>query len=439
MTRIWQSGKRVNCELLFSWFVFLLFFFFSCKTSWERLENCGFFNPSYQSWEISEWLINYQGGFVRRGIIGQLLWTLEQWFPFDIRVTVTAFCIISTMIILYVILRIFRRQGWALLIIPTGFCLGFTMFSTWARRDHLSLMLTYGLFLLFRHAINNPRKWTAWTAFYLVAALQLLIHEASFFYTFPILMLYCFHYSRSRQESISSSVTTCLMRFLPVLLVMAAVCLFKGNESTAQCVWASWEPVISNYQADAATIGNGVGALGWDARVIFPYHLVTSLVGQTNPSGWRIPLVLFNLLAGYFLLTRLNAVNMGVYRTRQMDHTLMSDVAVIQFITLLPMFTILSCDWGRTLPYWIISSLFFYHTFKDEQVAFAPQLTRLSTAVQQFITGNRFMRSPCTYILLVLLAPVPSYFAPLDHINTIQQRICLWFADIIHPIATLIS
>ena len=103
------------------------------------------------------------------------------------------------------------------------------------------------------------------------------------------------------------------------------------------------------------------------------------------------------------------------------------------------MFTILSCDWGRTIPYWIISSFFFYHTFKGGQVAFTPLLSRMSTAVQQFITGNRFLRSPYTYITLVLLAPVPSYFAPLDHINTIQQRICLWSADIIHQIASLIS
>lgn len=439
MTRIRQSGKRMNCELLFSWFVFLLFFFFSCKTSWERFENCGLFNPSYQSWEISEWLINYQGGFVRRGIIGQLLWTLEQWFPFDVRVAITVLCIISTLIILYVIVRIFMKQGWALLIIPTGFGLGFTMFSTWARRDYLSLLLTCGLFMLFRQAITHPRKWQGWTAFYLVSALQLLIHEASFFYTFPILMLYCYYHCRGRQESVSRSAATCLLRFLPVLLVMALVCVFKGNEETVRSVWASWEPVISNYQTDAATIGNGVGALGWDAKTILPYHLVTSLIGHDNPAAWRIPLVLFNLLAGYFLLTRLNAVNMGLYRPQPMNHILMSNVAVIQFIALLPMFTILSCDWGRTIPYWIISSFFFYHTFKGGQVAFTPLLSRMSTAVQQFITGNRFLRSPYTYIMLVLLAPVPSYFAPLDHINTIQQRICLWSADIIHQIASLIS
>lgn len=438
MTRRRQSNRPTNCELLFSWLVCLLFLFLSCRTSWERLENCGFFYPSYQSWEISEWLINYQGGFVRRGLAGQVLWMLEQWHPFDVRVAITLFCIISTIVVLWVIVRIFNRRGWALLIIPTGFCLGFTMFSTWARRDFLSLMLAYAIFVLFRHVARNPGKRTGWIAFYIVSATQLLIHEASFFYTFPILVLLDYHNSRRNQPIARRAIPT-LLRFLPVLLVMALVCLFKGNEAIAQTVWASWEPIISRYQPDATTIGNGVGALGWDTGAIIPYHLVTSLVGHAHPSAWRIPLVLFNLLAGYFLLTRLDSVNMGLYRTRPMDHAFMSDVAVIQFIALLPMFTVLSCDWGRTLPYWVITSFLLYHTFKDEPVAFPAMLSRMSIGVQRFITGNRLLRSPHFYILIALLAPVPYYFAPLDHINTMQQRAWFLLTDAFHTILTTIS
>ena len=28
--------------------------------------------PDYESYQISDWMINYEGGFVRRGLIGQL-------------------------------------------------------------------------------------------------------------------------------------------------------------------------------------------------------------------------------------------------------------------------------------------------------------------------------------------------------------------------------
>jgi hypothetical protein len=114
-------------------------------------------------------------------------------------------------------------------------------------------------------------------------------------------------------------------------------------------------------------------------------------------------------------------------------------VAIVQFISLIPMFTVLSCDWGRTLPYWIISSLFFYHVFHHEAVPFPSVLTRISRAVQGVIDSNKVLRSPYTYLLLVLLTPVPNYYAPLEHINTIQQRLCIYLHDLINQFAALFS
>ncbi len=34
-------------------------------------------------WIIGEWLINYQGGFVRRGLIGEVIWRVTNWFGID--------------------------------------------------------------------------------------------------------------------------------------------------------------------------------------------------------------------------------------------------------------------------------------------------------------------------------------------------------------------
>lgn len=439
MKRAPQLNNKSNYEKAFSWLVFLLFLVACCLNSFGKILRLDFLGMNYQSWEISEWLINYEGGFVRRGLVGQLLWSLEQWFPYDIRVALMGICIVVSLIFLYVILRVFKKEGWAVLILPTGFCLGFTMFSLWGRRDYISLMLTYSLFMLFRHQLNHPGKWLGWAAFSVLSVLQILIHEASFFYTFPILMLYSYHHSRCQQQSIGKSLCTCALQFLPVVLAMAAACIFKGNEQVAQTIWDSWVPIVGNYQTGAEKMGWGVFALTWSPGLIFPSHFATSLMGDASPAVWRIPLVIFNLLAAYYLVTRMNAVNMGLFRPKPMNHIFMSDVALIQFVAMLPMFTVLSCDWGRTLPYWIISSLLFYHTFRREQVGFATLLTRASTGVQGFITGSRVLRSPFTYILVVLLAPVPTYNAPFDHINTFQQRFFSLILDIFNQIASYIS
>lgn len=39
----------------------------------------------YVRYEVSDWLINYQGGFVRRGLIGELLLQLEHIRPYNVR------------------------------------------------------------------------------------------------------------------------------------------------------------------------------------------------------------------------------------------------------------------------------------------------------------------------------------------------------------------
>ena len=83
--------------------------------------------------------------------------------------------------------------------------------------------------------------------------------------------------------------------------------------------------------------------------------------------------------------------------------------------------------------------MFFYHVFKNQPVHFVPFLTRTSDNIQSFISGNRILNSPFTYIMLVLLAPVPTYNAPLDHINTFQQRFFQIILDIFHQIASLIA
>lgn len=39
----------------------------------------------YVRYEVSDWLINYQGGFVRRGLIGELLLQFEHIRPYNVR------------------------------------------------------------------------------------------------------------------------------------------------------------------------------------------------------------------------------------------------------------------------------------------------------------------------------------------------------------------
>ena len=115
-----QHNRRigVNGQRLFAWLVFLLFSVPVCLNILKEMMSLK--HLSYQSWEISDWLINYESGFVRRGLMGELLWLAEQVHPFDVRFAIAAICAVSSLVVLGILIRIFKKEGWAVLVLPTG-------------------------------------------------------------------------------------------------------------------------------------------------------------------------------------------------------------------------------------------------------------------------------------------------------------------------------
>lgn len=69
----------------------------------------------YVRYEVSDWLINYQGGFVRRGLIGELLLQLEHIRPYNVRHAILGIEIMSYILFFAVTFRIFTKYRWSLL------------------------------------------------------------------------------------------------------------------------------------------------------------------------------------------------------------------------------------------------------------------------------------------------------------------------------------
>lgn len=416
--------RCIRLERFFAWLVFLLFIrFLIDKILLLYRILIGESIIDYCIFDISDWLINYEGGFIRRGLMGQILLSIEQLHLYDVRIAISILCLIMSIAIIILIFLLFKKEGWSLLILPTGFVFGFTLFRLGGRRDLLSILVTYVIFLLFNKIVSRSGKNTIWwLLFYCISVVQILIHEASFFYTFPILILLYFYRLRKGQRSFTTDCQLSLLSFLPILLTMALVCIFKGDPKTAEIIWDSWRKVFSSFPCccDTTIIGEGVEALTWGAQETFVNHLKASYIGSHSPSYMLIPIAIFNLFVAYLLVSRINTIDMGTYRMRKMDNVLMSDVLLIQFVAMIPMFTILSCDWGRTIPYWILSSLFFYHIFSYEKIEI-PCLTKISLTIQERISNNLILSNNYIYIFLTLLTPISMSCAPFDFANTFQQ------------------
>lgn len=90
---------------------FIVIFLFTLRGAWQgTLSN----NP----WETGDWLINYQGGFVRRGLLGEVLFQLHLFTGIKATVyvfAVQAFCYFSFFILCFLLLR---RQNSILVYVP---------------------------------------------------------------------------------------------------------------------------------------------------------------------------------------------------------------------------------------------------------------------------------------------------------------------------------
>ena len=73
------------------------------------------FNHTYYDFNISDWLINYQGGFIRRGLIGEVLYQIYQLHPFSIKTAIISIDICAFLAFAALSVRAFIRERWSLL------------------------------------------------------------------------------------------------------------------------------------------------------------------------------------------------------------------------------------------------------------------------------------------------------------------------------------
>ena len=78
-----MTKLNFNFYLKFIFYYFFLLYSFSQK-----------YNNSVE-WTISEWLINYQGGFTRRGLLGELIFQFSKIIGITIREAILIFQIIT--------------------------------------------------------------------------------------------------------------------------------------------------------------------------------------------------------------------------------------------------------------------------------------------------------------------------------------------------------
>jgi hypothetical protein len=372
---------------------------------------------AYSSFEVSDWLINYEGGFVRRGLIGQILYILYQIHPYPIRYAIVILYMAGFGLLSWILVRIFKKEGMSVFILPFTICLyySFACDLLWTRRDYwalvIALLIYYSYFRFLRY---HTTKY--YFFFFSFSAFTLLMHEASFFFSFPILIIHscCITIHGLRNKGMSQLKLSAL--WIPVLLLFIMIVLHKGDADIMASIWKSWKPCFEAYpmkNGNYPKVGIGVGFLNMASVDAILLHIRLTWLNVFAPYVPSLPFTIYVIVSIYYLVTRINTVDLKLFNLRNIDHVLLSNILIIQFVCLFPMFGFLSCDLGRIVPYWVISSLLLYHVVRQEGADsfIAPAfLNRISVYIQGKIESVKFLSMPWTYCLIILFLPLNSYY-----------------------------
>jgi len=308
-------------------------------------------NKTYinDSWTIGEWLINYQGGFVRRGFLGEGIYFLCN--AIEVSPIFIIWFISITSYILLVKFTIFEAKGKVSLVFLLSPCVFLApIIGDFLIRKDILLILIFLFNLKILKTCNT-------NTFFLniLNIFGILIHESFAIYALPI-QLFVF----SNKIEIAKT-KIILLKFVPSILFFIGCLIFKGDQDQAMSIHQSWInksflfPFENlNYELPLGAIN----AIGWGFQDVLKILLasLTEFKGILwMPLIWLATAI---FLSSFFL---------GDFSGK--DIKIKSFVLSFQFLP----FSILcfsGWDYGRWIFIWILSSTLIYCTCGEELRSF---------------------------------------------------------------------
>ncbi len=117
------------------------------------------FYSEYSGWQYIDWIINYQGGFVRRGLTGEFLFQIHNLLNFDIDILIFIFVSFLYLIISFFLIKVIKylenSQINILIFLSPGFFLYPIMNSEVIGRKDILFLIVIATFVFFEKKLNN--------------------------------------------------------------------------------------------------------------------------------------------------------------------------------------------------------------------------------------------------------------------------------------------
>ena len=207
------------------------------------------------AWQYGEWLINYQNGFIRRGIVGEIIYLLSSIINNNINISfiiiVFSFCSIYYYLSYIFIKKIEINIITLLIIFSPLFYLFFVIISKVGIKKEIIFYIYYIYYLIYleKKSFSLKRNWI----FIFIFQLLLLNHEGVFFYLpYIIIPLFFLIKKDELNDLLLQAFSLILLSSLTIILLYLnkgtsqhtiEICNSLGSYAPMKCDW--WGPIYA--------------------------------------------------------------------------------------------------------------------------------------------------------------------------------------------------
>ena len=351
------------------------------------------------SWTVGEWLISYAGGFVRRGLPGQIIHHISNLYLISPILLVWLFSV-SAFISLAILVLNFCKDSFQKSFLLSQLIILAPISDNYLIRKDVLLVLLYGLSLLAIKKFNEEKisQFSCILCVNLFSIFGILSHEAYGIWGLPSLIIIFYLLNRGTIKGIYHSFLFSIFFLLPSIISFTLCWVFKGNIQHAQLIHESWQ----NLQDILPTLGSlnesqplgAIAGIGWGTSQIY----ISSLFSKFNLLIFWHP--------GMWLLTIYIVLRLFIGKRKDPFQSAKRSIVCLQMIAFFPLF--LFVDVGRWIFMWLSSSAllfaFLIQVFGIEKVLFHTEYVRGARFLKKIIPS---FASNKTYNIFLLSIGLP--------------------------------
>lgn len=330
---------------------------------------------------FADMFINYSGGFVRRGLLGQFfLWCHH--VGVDPVWTAAAMSLVSFVIVAIYLISQFIKHGYNLCILTVSWFLGgFGVYGLPSMRRDYIIMCAF-LLVVWLWKKMSVGRWVVLAN--VLVCVTILCYEPYALFSIPFSILLTHLRWKSWLKSVAAWT-------LPVFVFLVC-CKYSGGKEIYDAIVASTSEFLP--------APGMINFLLRDSAEVMKYHIQCNFLSIAH----GVPVVLLSLVS-LFCLVYYSVNAIPVFSEDKADFANRRYVLAFlmcAFVVLSPMFVCLSTDYGRTVIYIVLSSYFlFFALGENERSALLPSFVyRMADSL--LVLSDRYLRPTRCKVVFIM-------------------------------------